>query len=61
MITDQKILNKIPNNCYCGLCNKPIYKYDKEIEYVKTRRRTESFYHTECINRYSKIGVNVNE
>ena len=61
MITDKKILNKISYNCYCGLCNKPIYSWDKEIEYVKTRRRTENFYHTECINRYNKIGVNFNE
>lgn len=42
---------------FCVYCNKPVeYPTQSDVEYVKTRRKSEILFHHECYKRYSKIG-----
>lgn len=38
----------------CPVCSKQIYEKDPDIEYVKTKRGTEIFIHTQCIKEWDK-------
>lgn len=40
--------------CICPVCSKQIYEKDPDIEYVKTKRGTEIFIHTQCIKEWDK-------
>lgn len=41
-------------SCFCPVCNKEIKENDSDIEYVKTKRGTEIFIHTECVQDWGK-------
>lgn len=40
--------------CICPVCSKQIYEKDPDIEYVKTKRGTKIFIHTQCIKEWDK-------
>ena len=40
--------------CVCPVCGEQIYEQDSGIEYVKTKRGTEIFVHTQCIVEWNK-------
>lgn len=51
-----KALKKKDSNwsCVCPVCGEQIYEQDSGIEYVKTKRGTEIFVHTQCIVEWNK-------
>ena len=44
---------------YCQGCGKRIYPYDDmtDVEYVRTKRHTQIFFHTRCLNDVWKRGI----
>ena len=40
--------------CNCLVCGKEIHEKDPDVEYVKTKRGTEIFIHTECVKNWNK-------
>lgn len=43
-------LNNMINKPQCPVCNKDCHTSDaEELEYIKTKRGTEIFIHTECV------------
>ena len=57
MALDKYSLNKLfkmKHNPCCPVCNKKCTTQDiNELEYVKTKRGTEIFIHTECVKKWS--------
>lgn len=56
---DRAIYNKLAKLCTngknpeCPVCNKKLYLTDAtELEYVKTKRGTEIFIHTNCVKHW---------
>ena len=53
MALDKKLKVKLRNGLHspvCPVCNKIYYSSDADkLEYIKTKRRTEIFIHTECM------------
>lgn len=47
----KKHANKYPE---CPVCHKTIYTHDLDnIEYIKTKRGTEIFIHTNCVKKWA--------
>ena len=48
-------LDKMMNKPQCPVCNEPCYTSDADkLEYVKTKRSTEIFIHTECVRKWGE-------
>ena len=46
-------LDKMKEKPQCPVCNKTCYTSDyDELEYIKTKRGTEIFIHTECVKKW---------
>ena len=46
-------LDKMTNKPQCPVCNKSCYTSDHyELKYIKTKRGTEIFIHTECVKKW---------
>lgn len=40
---------------FCPYCNQPVDSEQLGVEYVKTRRKSEILFHTDCYKRYAVI------
>lgn len=38
----------------CCICGKPLDPEDGKTEYAKTKRRTENFFHRDCVRRWAE-------
>lgn len=47
-----KFLND--HNKNCPVCKNDIHSYDKNIEYVRTKRHSHIFIHTKCVYKWGE-------
>ena len=56
MALDKRLITKFEKMIHkpsCPVCNKPCYESEYEnLEYIKTKRGTEIFIHTECVKKW---------
>lgn len=58
MALNNRLKEKLKKMCHdprCPVCNKEVDGTEAdELEYVKTKRGTEIFIHTECVKKWSE-------
>ena len=55
IISDKQMWNrfdKLPDNNCCHVCGKTINRGEDGIGYIKTKQRTELFFHKKCIKKH---------
>ncbi len=51
-VDTKKKFNKKIGGVRCHVCGKPIYSSDfPDVEYIRTRRKTDIFIHSECVKK----------